>query len=361
VKKHELRDKVKVITPSVAIPSLTRNNADEFISAGKQLVAQMADALGVTEIALVTSPVTEQQLAAIRPECETVQFDAPLTDEDHRKLSKVFEARPEMALRVYGHYSEECRDLSFLRFYPGLRHFGVGVREIQSFDGIEVVIPSLRSLTLEIPRERKLSIRFLANAQKLERLHLEGQPKDLESLQAGTALQRLTLRSVKIPDLSLLEPLKNLWWFALKLGSTKGLEPLPRIGKLEYLELWMVNGITDIAPIGEVETLQLIYLQALRRVTALPPCSHLTNLRTLVLDTMKGIQDLSPLRHAPRLENLAVIAGTHMQPSDFECLKGHSTLRGLTAGLGSDKKNRAVQQMIGLPDADFNLKKFSFH
>lgn len=361
MKKQDLRDKVKVVTPSVALPRLTQNNTDEFISAAKQVVADMADALGVTEVVRVTSPVTDQQVRLIRSDCRTVQFDAPLTDDDHRTLSELFLQRPELALRIYGHYSEACPDLSFLRFYSAIRHFGVGARGIQSLDGIELIAPSLKSLTIEIPRERKLSIRFIGKARQLERLHLEGQPKDLDCLQAAVELQRMTLRSVKIPDLSLLEPLKRLWWLSLKLGSTSGLQPLSRIGKLKYLELWMVNGVTELEPLGEVRSLQFVYLQALRRVAALPSCSGLVNLRTLVLDTMKGIRDLSPLREAPRLENLAVISAMHMQPSDFACLKNHPSLRGLTAGLGSTKRNDAVQSMIGLPAANFNSTQFVFN
>lgn len=36
----------------------------------------------------------------------------------------------------------------------------------------------------------------------------------------------------------------------IELGGTKGLGLLPRVGRLRYLELWMVKGLSDLSPRG---------------------------------------------------------------------------------------------------------------
>ena len=98
----------------------------------------------------------------------------------------------------------------------------------------------------------------------------------------------------------MLLPLENLLSLDLKLGGTRDLSLLPRIGRLRYLELWQIRGLDNLGPVGEVVTLQHLFLQSLPRVGLLPDFSRLTRLRRVVLDNMKGVADLAPwqpLRH----------------------------------------------------------------
>ncbi len=63
-------------------------------------------------------------------------------------------------------------------------------------------------------------------------MYLEGQTKDIEVV---SQLTSLTLRSITLPNLALLQPLAQL-------------RALDINGQLEYVELWMIRGFSDLAP-----------------------------------------------------------------------------------------------------------------
>lgn len=193
----------------------------------------------------------------------------------------------------------------------------------------------------------------------LRRLYLEKQTKDVDVIAGLTSLTSLTLRSITVPDLSLLLPLTGLRALDLKLGGAGDLSLLPRVGKLEHLELWMVRGVDDITPVAEVTTLRHLVLQAMKQVTALPDLSRMTRLDTVHLETMKGITDLAPLLTAPVLRQVSLVDMGHLQPADVGVLARHPQLRFLNAGLNSDKKNRAVRELVPLPsDGDWRRPAF---
>jgi hypothetical protein len=127
---------------------------------------------------------------------------------------------------------------------------------------------------------------------------------------------------------------------------------LPKIGKLRYLELWMIRGLTDLNSIAELEYLQYLFLQALKQVTALPSFSKLRSLRRVELMTMKGLQDLSPIAEAPALEELIVDDTRQLAPEAFRPFLGHPTLRRALIGLGSRKKNQEASALLGLPKVE---------
>lgn len=155
--------------------------------------------------------------------------------------------------------------------------------------------------------------------------------------------------SKRVPDLSLLLPLTRLRALDLKLGGTNNLALLPRVGALQYLELWMVRGLHDLSPIADLVTLEYLFLQALKPVTALPSLVSCTRLARVHLETMKGLTDLRPLLTAPALTQLALVDMTHLQPADVAVLSRHPTLGQLDAGLGSRRKNDEVRRLLPLP------------
>ena len=61
---------------------------------------------------------------------------------------------------------------------------------------------------------------------------------------------------------------------------------------------------------------------------------------------MKGLTDLRPFAAAPHLEDFAAWDMGHLQPAAFHCFVGHPTLRYVSAGLGSTRKNDAVRAMF---------------
>jgi hypothetical protein len=196
-----------------------------------------------------------------------------------------------------------------------------------------------------------LDLTILGRFPRLKQLKIEGQTKGIAVISRLTALEDLTLRSITLPDLVLLLPLTNLRALDIKLGGTKDLSLLPRIGRLQYLELWMIRGLTDLSAVGRLPYLRYLFLQALRRVEALPDLSLDVELRRVYLRTMKGLRDLRPLATAPALEQLMLIDFGHLQPEELRCLVGLPHLKGVDVGLGSDRKNHAAEAMLQLPNA----------
>jgi hypothetical protein len=279
-----------------------------------------------------------------------VQFQQPLSEREYRSLAAWLADHPEITLRAWGHVP----DLDFLRFFPKLQRFSADAfyEEPESFEGLRHLRPDLHSLVLG-STDRRLSLAPLAHFSGLRRLYLQKQTKDIDVLSDLISLRSLTLREITLPDLSVLLPLTGLRALDLKLGGTRDLSLLPRIGELEYLELWMVRGLKDLGPLAEVPSLRYLHLEALKQVTALPAdLSRLTRLDTVWIETMKGLIDFTPLLTAPALRRVALVNMTHLAPAQVGVLAAHPQLRYLGAGLGSDRKNRTVRELVPLPEDD---------
>lgn len=295
-------------------------------------------------------PITPDQLSPLDPRCEVVQWFEPLTDPELRQVARFMEQYPHVSIRRYGY--DSLPNLRFLEYFPLTRRVQVDVFELQSFEGIESLNPDLEYLGLGQTRSKAHSLRVLKHVPRLRELYLESHTKHIEVLSELADLERLTLRSVTLPDLSILRPLVKLWSLELKLGGTSDLSLLPEVGRLQYLELWMIKGLEDLSPIAEISSLEFLFLQALKNVSSLPAMSMLARLRRVHLETMKGIRDLSPLLEAQALNTLLVLDAKHMQPEDFACLKQHPSLKHAVVGLGSERKNSAVRDMLGAAGVD---------
>jgi hypothetical protein len=256
----------------------------------------------------VSSPLTDEMLRPAPTGRGVVQFDRRLTDDDFRQLGEWFRAYPEMDLRAYGSYDHSITDLEFLRFFPTLRRFAADALwdSLTSLDGLRHLPTDLEELGIGATKA-KLDLAVLSRFPELRWLFLEGQTKHLEAISGLTQLYDLTLRSITMPDLSLLLPLNGLRSLDLKLGGTRDLRLLPRIGELWYLELWMIRGLTDVTAVGKISSLRVLFLQALRQVEALPDFREASSLRRVRLETMKGLRDLRPLATAPALESVELI------------------------------------------------------
>jgi hypothetical protein len=284
------------------------------------------------------------------PRVSLVQFRQPLTDRDYRRLAGWLEDHSSIELRAWGHVP----DLEFLRFFPKLQRFSADsfYESPESFAGLRHLRPDLHSLSLG-STDKRLSLSPLEHFTGLRRLYLQKHTKDIDVLSRLSSLRSLTLREITLFDLSVLLPLPELRALDLKLGGTRDLTLLPQIGHLEYVELWMIRGMDDLAPLADVTSLQSVHLQALKQVTSLPPdLSRLTRLDTVYIETMKGLTDLAPLLTAPALRRVALVDMKHLQPAQVGVLRDHPSLRYLIAGLGSERKNRAVRELVPLPGID---------
>jgi hypothetical protein len=146
--------------------------------------------------------------------------------------------------------------------------------------------------------------------------------------------------------------LKRLLSLDIKLGGTKDLGYLPEIGQLRYVHLWMIKGLSNLAPVGRITSLQNLFLQALKNVTVMPSFAKLPLIRRIHLQEMKGLFDLKPIAKAPALEDLIVYDMRHLEPDAFCPFLGHPALKRAVIGLGGDRKNKAVKDLLGLPAVD---------
>jgi hypothetical protein len=296
----------------------------------------------------VATPLTDEMLRPSNAGCGVVQFNRLLSDRDFARLAEWLRQYPRMTLRAYG--SNEIRDLEFLRFFPFVRRFTADAlwAGLESLEGLRHLPVELELLGLGRTK-RRLDLGVLDRFSRLGTLLLEGHTKNIEVLSRLTSLEDLTLRSITLPDLSLLLPLQQLRSLAIKLGSTKDLSLLPRVGRLRYLELWLIRGLVDISSVGKLPHLRYLFLQALRRVERLPDLSEAHALERVHLDTMKGVGDLRALTTAPALREVVLVSMSHLQPEDLRVLVGLQSLKAVTAGLGSTRKNARAEELLGLP------------
>lgn len=293
-------------------------------------------------------PITEEQLLPLDARCRVVQWCEPLSDPDLKKVAEFMGSYPSVTLRVYGHYSKPF-DLEFLRFFGFVRNFQVDVFDLKDFSGLSYLNRDIEYLGLGQTRSKNHTLRILERFRSLRKLYIEGHLKDIDAIGELTNLEDLTLRSVTLPNLSILKPLTRLLSFDLKLGGTSDLRLLPEIGRLRYLELWMVRGLSELGCIADIHSLQYLFLQALKGVTSLPSLRALPILRRVHIETMKGLNDFRPVADAPILEELLLVDMRHIQPEALRPFIGHPRLKHAVIGLGSLKKNEAARKLLSLP------------
>ncbi len=301
------------------------------------------------EVRRVSSPLTAEMLAKPGSASGLIQFNTPLSEHDLYRLGDWLRENPTYALRSYG----PIEDLEFLRFFPFLTRFAVdnAWRTLTSLQGLRHLPSNVESLTIGWAK-RKLDLSVLKQFTRLKTLYLEGQTKNIDVLSGLTTLEDLTLRSITLPDLSLLLPLDQLRSLDLKLGGTKDLSLLPRIGRLLYLEIWLVRGFSNLDPVSELSSLKCLFLQALKGVTRLPDLSRCISLRRIDLENMKGLRDLRPLLTAPALEDVSLVEMQHLRVEDVAPLAAMPRLRRANIGLGSLRKNAAAQALLNVPDLE---------
>ncbi|MEX2374114.1 MAG: hypothetical protein WD942_00820 [Dehalococcoidia bacterium] len=305
----------------------------------------------------VTSPVSRSLPNATQLVGEfTLQFSSPLKDDDFEELARLQAVHPELRLRVYQPGERPpVRDLEFLERLPHLRRFQCEVFALNDFSGLRhLQRPAFLALG---KTDRSLSLGVLTHLDSLTELRLEGNRKDIDVIGALRRLERLTLRSVTLPDLSVIETLPRLWWLAIKLGGTRDLSAARSL-PLKYLEIWQVRGLADLNFVRELTQLQYLFLQLLGRVEALPSLARLDQLRRVHLEAIP-LGDLRPLAEAPHLRELLLVAMKQLDPSSLSVLRGHPTLQAVGYGLGSMRRNDEARALLGLPDAAGGAFTFS--
>jgi hypothetical protein len=293
----------------------------------------------------IRSPEAHELDVPLQAEEEAIRVLAPLDSGGVARVAEAIAGNSDIAL-----WLEDRREhLEVLSAFPGLRQLRLHSLNLRSLDGLDAT-PDLSALVLG-DTLRPVSLRPVGKLAGLRRLAINGTWKDLDSLAALTALERLALGSI---DLQLLRPLVNLRRFESGLGTVRSLELLPEIGRLELVELYRLRGPHDLTPLGRIPTLRYLVLASTRSITSLPSFAECPDLRWIALDEMRGITDLRPIAAAPNLEVLLLIGMRQLTAEALRPLVGHPTLRAGIWGFGSDRRNIAAQDLLPLPPEPWN-------
>jgi hypothetical protein len=303
-----------------------------------------------------------------QPRLKVLQCSAPVRSVVWKLVNQHFcAARPDVQLRVYGHYSSEC-DLTFAalltnvrRFaadclmhasgveaiaeIPGLESLSLGIFELTNFSVLERLSPGLKSLSLGATRSKKPSLAPLNKFRSLQVLLIEGHSKDIEILSELPELEDVTLRSVTTPDLSYLASLTKLWSLDLKLGGIRDFTGIEGKKSIKYLELWQVRDLQDISVVGTLTGLQNLFLQSLPHVSAFPELRDLVALRRVVVVNLKGLGDFTALRTAPALEEFALLEGNKQTPEQLLPVLSNPRVQRVCAYFGSNRKNKSFAHL----------------
>jgi hypothetical protein len=299
---------------------------------------------------------------AKRPRLAVLQCSAPVRDTVWALINELVAApRPEVQLRVYGHYPTSC-DLSFVRLLTNARRFAadclqratgveaiaaiphleslsLGVFDLTDFSVLDRISTGLTSLSLHATRSKKPSLLSLSRFRSLRTLYLEGQSKDIAVLSELPDLEDVTLRSITTPDLGYLAHLPKLWSLDIKLGGIRNFAAIESKPSIKYLELWQVRDLSDVRVVGTLPGLQSLFLQSLPHVRSFPQLKNAAALRRVHIQNLKGLHDFTPFATAPALEEFVLVQGNTQAPEELMPVLANPSVRRVAAYFGSNRKN----------------------
>lgn len=310
----------------------------------------------------------ELEKLASNKKTQSIQFASPLSNSEIDLLEKiVFSKRPDISLRVYGHYGENC-DLTFIKKIPSLRKFsadclmdangievvtelnnleelGVGIYNLDNFDFLENINGNLKELYLQKTKSKKPNISSISRFTELEYLYLEGQQKGIESVNELKKLEKVILRSISTKNLDFLSNLNELWSVDVKLGGIQNFDAITTLPKLKYLELWQVRNLSDLTFISKLVKLQNLFIQSLKQLDKLPDFKNLNSLKRISLENLKGLTNLDSLKNVPNLEEFIYVLAENQEPENLIPVLENKNLKSVFCKFGSDRKNNRFDQL----------------
>ena len=297
-----------------------------------------------------------------------LQCSSPVRESVWKQLSEFFlSVRPEVELRVYGHYGIEC-NFEFVQWIPNVRAFSadclsqatgiehlchlseleslaVGIFGLKDFHFLESMPKSLKTLRLEATRSKSPSLSVLDRFRSLQTLYIEGHHKDIDAIGSLSNLKDLTLRSVTTRDLRYLKSLHALRSLDIKLGGIRDFFGIEENQSIQYLELWQIRDLRDVDMLSSLLGLQNLFLQSLPHIKTFPSLSQLSRLRRISLENMRGLSDFSNLEFAPAIEEFVLIDGRKQTPDQLLPILKNPRLKAICAGFGSDRKNNEFRDL----------------
>ena len=330
----------------------------------------------------ISKGVTKSDLEKLAANLKTqsIQFANPLSDKEIGLLEKiVFSKRPDISLRVYGHYGKVC-DLAFIERIPSLRKItadclmdakgvetvsklknlellGIGIFNLDNFDFLNNINPTIKELFLHQTRSKKPQIDSISRFSDLEYLYLEGQQKGIEEIRHLKKLQKVVLRSISTANIDYLKDLKDLWSVDIKIGGIKNFDALTTLPNLKYLELWQVRDLSDLSFISKLTKLQNLFVQSLKQLDKLPDFNSCISLRRIYLENMKGLRDLSSLKTVPNLEEFIYVLAENQEPENLVPALENLNVKAVFCKFGSDKKNNRFDELA----KSYKKKQYEFN
>ncbi len=259
---------------------------------------------------------------------------SPLTELPHLRMLRMgdrfepslLERLPRLrGLGLDGRVLPRARELAIGKRLELLELHGASALELE---GLARHLPHLRELTLNnVSLGESEGPRFLAGAERLERLRLPDTPiRSFAELPALPSLRALILVPANLPLVRELDRLRGLERLALLGGKVGELDSLAALERLEHLAL----GATRVTELGSLRTLPRLTSLVLeggdlRRIAGLP---QLVGLERLELRRLVNV-DLAPLLELPRLRALVLDPGGR-RPRGLELLERMHALRELT-------------------------------
>ncbi len=334
----------------------------------------------------ISSGISKSELIELaeNPNSSIIQLSNPLREIEINYLEEfVFSKRPDIMLRIYAHYNNEC-NLSFIENIPSLRKFSadclteakgiesviklknlemlsVGIYLLDSFEFLNEINPSLKSLYLYSTKSKKTKIHSISRFTELEELYLERQENGIEEISKLKKLKEIVLRSISTNNIDFLTGLNNLWSVDVKLGGIKSFNSLEKLSNLKYLELWQIRGLSDLSFISNIVSLQNLHIQSLSYVEKFPNLEKLINLRRISIENIKGLNNFESLRHLPSLEDFILTDGSSQKLESLIPVLENPNVNDVSCYFGSLKKNIQFAEMVSqYGKKEYERKKFIY-
>jgi hypothetical protein len=285
-------------------------------------------------------PLKQSTIDRIGPKCTQLFFDAdePYDVDDMIRAADACRKAPYARITLWGGRSTPYGP-QFIEHFQGIKrvHLQACHPDVAQFLPDSIVL--LHS-TLEFENDHELD--FLSRLPKLKWLALKGKKVKLDRFPALKQLEALSLYSPSNATLQSLPKFADL--VSLNLQSA-ALSTLARI-ECKYLRLDAIR-LKDLDSLTSIKSLQFLHLDSMRTIKDFPDLAGMHDLRRVILVGLKNLHDLSPIASAPNLRELLVYKMPQLQPEDFDCFKGHPSLKGIWTELGP-RKDAAIMQSLGL-------------
>lgn len=275
----------------------------------------------------------------------------PMTPAGYQDLARELEAAPWKTLRAGGD-NRELASLQWLRWFPNLRRLSlITLHHVEDLSALGHLPADLESLDLGATR-RALDLAPALRFEHLRELRVEGHRRRLaEVVERNKDLRVLSLWRLPSVDAAVPQLPPFLQALSVTLGSIKNATWMTQCEHLRFLAIRATRGITDLGVISQLERLQWLWLESMGGVERLPDLSGHESLLRIELSSMRGLRGedaLVNVARAPHLRELHVTE-SRLPANAFAPLVDHPHLERLAIGLGSDRRNREVEEWLALP------------